>query len=327
MRVLFLGSGAWGFALANLAANNGHECYLWSIEEDVLRHIEVMHKHPRFMQVRAHENLHVLRDIKAMIDDIDLIIESVTTSGIRPVMKMLKDCGAKAPIVFSSKGLEGETHLLAPEMAMQELGTYEASLAVLSGPTLAKEVMQNKSSAAVIATESEALFEKVESLFKTSWFSFYHSTDFMGVACGGALKNAYALASGMIDGLGLGHNTKSVLMTLALEEMKSVSHVKGAKKETLDGLSGLGDLCVTCMSNLSRNFSFGHLMGKGLSFKEAQNRSVMVVEGVNTVKSLHHFSGMHKLDLPIIRALHQVLFSKGDINSILECLSEKKVKT
>lgn len=326
LKVGFCGSGAWGIALADLISRNGHEVTVWSIEHEVLEHLEQKGKHPRFPEFDVDPKLRYTQNLSDF-EDCDVIVECVTAKGFRPVCKQIKAAGLlDKPFVITSKGIEQDSGKLLVEVAEEIFG--EAShLGVMSGPTLANEVMLKHPTSAVAASMRDDVALMIKQLFGSNHFHVYGCKDIRGVALGGAVKNVIAIASGLADGLGFGHNTKALLITRGLAEMKRIAKVKGAEEETCNGLSGIGDLMVTGMSNLSRNFSFGLMLGKGFSTQAAKDKIGMVVEGEYTVASIHKLGQEYGLDLPIAEEIYQVIYEGKDPRVALDDLLAKDLRS
>ncbi len=316
-KVGFCGSGAWGITLADLISRNGHDVVIWSIEHDVIEALERDGRHPKFPQLDVDPSLRFTKDI-IDFQDVDVIVECVTAKGFRPVCKLIKSSGlGDKPFILTSKGIEQGSGKLLVEVAEEVFGQID-HLGYMSGPTLANEVMLKHPTAAVGASVNEEIAILIQELFECDYFHILISHDIRGVSLGGAFKNVIAIASGIVDGLGYGHNTKALIITRGLVEMKRIAKVKGAEEETCDGLSGIGDLIVTGMSNLSRNFSFGNLLGKGLSAKEAKDQIKMVVEGEYTVASVYKLGKEYGLELPIAYAVYEVIYEGKDPRQVLE---------
>jgi glycerol-3-phosphate dehydrogenase (NAD(P)+) len=310
MKVGFCGSGAWGITLADLIARNGHEVLLWSIEEDVLRSLEKGKGHPRFPDIFIDASIQYTRKLKDLLDA-DVIVECVTAKGFRPVLTEIAALGGiTKPFIITSKGIEQETGKLLVEVA-HELLKKENLLGYMSGPTLAKEVMQQHITAAVAASPNQEVVHVIQNLFQAPHFQVYASRDIYGVALGGAMKNVIAIASGLAEGMGYGYNTKAFIITRGLSEIRQMTKVKGGNESTCFGLSGIGDLIATGVSNLSRNFSFGVLLGKGVSSMEAK-KQIGTVEGEYTVLSAWNLAQKYDLDLPITSAMYSIIYQGKD---------------
>lgn len=324
MKVGFCGSGAWGITLANLLAENGHDVLLWSIETDVIKALQATQKHPKFSGVFVHPRIKYTASMEEFFDR-DVIVECVTAKGFRPVLTQLKKTGfADIPLIITSKGIEQDTHALLVEVAKEIWSTEK--IGYLSGPTLAKEVQQKQMTSAIAASTEESVMQMIQDLFQTSYFRVLKNSDIFGVALGGAMKNVIAMVSGIAEGLGhSGYNTKALLITRGLFEMTQLAEVKGASKDTCFGLSGIGDLIVTGVSPLSRNFSFGKLLGQGHSVDSAREEIGMVIEGAYTVVSVYQLLKEHNLNLPITEALYQIIYENVDTEKAFFGIFEQKV--
>lgn len=325
MKVGFLGSGAWGITLANLIASNGHEILLWSIEKEVIESLQTRGIHPKFPDFQVSSKIRYTDQLKDLLE-CDVLVECVTAKGFRPVCKQLVALGGlKIPFIITSKGIEQETGLLLVEIAY-ELFHRKDLIGYMSGPTLAKEVMNEHPTSAVAASTSNNVIAIIKKLFGCSYFRVYANHDILGVAVGGAMKNVIAIASGLAEGLGYGLNTKALLITRGLQELKKLALVKHAKEETCFGLSGIGDLIVTGVSHMSRNFTFGFLLGQGLTREEAKKKIGMVVEGEYTVLSAHKLATKYALSLPISEAMYEVIYEGRNPQEAIKTILEKEAK-
>ena len=326
MKIAYLGSGAWGFSLARLLAGNGHEVVIWTIEKDLPDHFAKTKRHPRFPDIEVKGSFRYTFGIGEALDGAELLVESVTSKGMRSVLEQLVKLGVELPpFVITSKGIEQGTGFLLPELAREVLGP-KAKIACLSGPTLALEVLHELPASVVSASEDIKLMHTVGKAFTTSTFRVYPNTDMIGVAFGGAMKNIIAIASGISDGLGFGENTKAALMTRGLHEIRKMGAVKGAKMDTLNGLAGMGDLCATCISDKSRNYQFGNLLAKGLTPDEARDKIGMVVEGAYTCVSARELGQKHGVALPITEGVYQVVYKGLDPKKAVHALLTRTIK-
>lgn len=330
IKVGFCGSGAWGITLANLLAENGHDVLLWSIEEDVLQSLEQGKGHPRFPDFPVDRSIRYTRNLKDVLEQ-EVVVECVTAKGFRPVLKEIKKLGGiRQPFIITSKGIEQETGMLLVEVAYEILDNKDL-IGYMSGPTLAKEVMLKHPTSAVASSPNHMVIEMTKRLFGCSIFRVYESTDIFGVAVGGAMKNVIAIASGMAEGMGFGHNTKALLITRGLVEMCRIAKVKGGNQNTCFGLSGIGDLIVTGVSNLSRNFQFGYLLGQGHSVQDAKEKIGMVVEGEYTVLSAWKLGQKYGLDLPITYGMYEIIYRGADpmvaFHTILDTETKGELET
>jgi len=325
MRVGFLGSGIWGMALVSLLIKNGHEVLLWSIEESVLDHLEKEKRHPKFKKAVFNDLLSVTKNIED-VKECDVVVECVTAKGVRSVLTKLCENGKlEKPFILSSKGIETNTGEILSEIAEEILGTT-ADIGYLSGPTLADEVLDNHPTCAVAGSKHKDVQELIKKLFEGPHFNVQSSYDLHGVALGGAMKNVIAIACGMVAGLNLGYNTTAMLLTKGLQELKKMAQIIGCEKDTMNTLSGLGDLIVTGVSPLSRNFRFGKHLGQGLSAEAAKKEIGMVVEGEYTVKAACALMEESKMELPITECVYNVLNNglhpMEAIKTILHCYHE-----
>lgn len=328
MKVGYLGSGAWAFALANLLAYNGHDVMMWSIEDEVIEGITKRREHPKFPGIHVEEKLTITSELKDAILGVDVIIESVTAKGLRSVLnEILALTEFKVPFVLTSKGIEQKTGHLLPEVVLEVIGEqHKDFIGCLSGPSLADEVLVKAPTSVVAGADSEKLRQLISLLFSSSYFRVYPNADLFGVAFGGAMKNIIAIASGISDGLGFGQNAKAAMITRGLHEMRKLAPFKKAKGETLNGLSGLGDLCVTSLSNKSRNYRFGHLIASGLDVETAKKKIGMVVEGSYTVVSALELGKKHSVPLPIAEAVYGIIYKGLSPHEAVKQLFAREIK-
>jgi glycerol-3-phosphate dehydrogenase (NAD(P)+) len=231
------------------------------------------------------------------------------------------------PIILTSKGIEPGTGLLLPEVCSQVLGVEESPLVgVLSGPSHAEEVIQNMPTSVVCSAYEMGVMQLVRDLFTTPTFRIYPNGDLPGVCFGGAMKNIIAIACGISDGLSGSDNAKAALMTRGLHEMRKLCPVKNGKSETLNGLSGMGDLCVTCMSRHSRNYRFGRLLAEGFSPEGARQKIGMAVEGIHTCVSVHELGQKHKVPIPVTEATYAIIYGGLDPRTAVRSLLTRTVK-
>lgn len=328
MKIAYLGAGTWGFALASLLASKGYEVTLWTTKPEFAEHLTKTRTHPKLPPVPADGRLKFTANLQEALLDADLIIESVTSKGVRPVFEKVLSLGEiNIPIILTSKGIEQNTGMLLPEVLLDLLGKEKKELiGCLSGPSHAEEVMQKLPTVVVGASYSPSFMHKIVELFTTSFFRVYPNSDIHGVAFGGAVKNIIAIACGISDGLGFGDNTKAALMTRGLHEIRKMANIKGCLSETFTGLSGLGDLCVTCLSTLSRNYTFGRKLAEGLNAQDAQNKVGMVVEGAYTCVSALQLAQKHGISVPITQAVYDVLYQGVSPRTVVKELLQRAIK-
>jgi glycerol-3-phosphate dehydrogenase (NAD(P)+) len=328
VKIAYLGAGTWGFCLASLLASKGHEVRLWTANPEFAKLLAKKREHPKLPRHKAHEGVLFTSDLPYAIQECEWLVESVTSKGIRPVFEqVLTAGGVKCPIVITSKGIEQNSGLLLPEIVLEVLGEdCRRNLACLSGPSHAEEVIQHLPTSVVAAAYQTELAFRVCELFSTPFFRVYPNTDLVGVAFGGALKNIIAIACGIADGLGFGDNTKAALMTRGLHEIRKLSATKGCRAETLNGLAGMGDLCVTCLSKLSRNYMFGRLIAEGLSPEAAREKIGMVVEGAYTCVSALQLAHKVRVDVPITQAVYSILYEGMNPRDAVKALLQRAIK-
>jgi len=318
MKIGYLGAGAWGRCLGRLLVEKGHRVRQWT-EKDAMK---------KFHDHCTGEGLTLTSDLQEALIDADIIIESVTSQGLRPVLKRVTNLGEiKAPIVLTSKGIEQDSGLLLPEVAIDVLGEdYRSRIGTISGPSLAEEVSQKLPTSVVGASYDETLMMQVCDIFTTPYFRVYPNRDIAGVAFGGAMKNIIAIACAISDGRGFGANTKAAIMTRGLHEMRKLSVFKGCQPETLNGLSGMGDLCATCLSTSSRNYQFGMLLAKGNTPNQAKERVGMVVEGAYTCVSARQLAHRYHADVPITEAVYSIIYEGLDLKRAIDSLLTRVIK-
>lgn len=309
-KIGYLGAGVWGYCLASLLASKGHHVISWSIEEETVRYLEQMREHPKMKGFFAPSTLTFTTHIEEVLKDKDLVVEGVTSAGIRQVFQTIKQVHIpECPIVLTSKGIEQNTGLLLTDVVTEVLGEeHKSKIGVLSGPSIAIEVLKGLPTSVVCTGFDPLVISLIHEIFSTPTFRVYPNTDVNGVELGGALKNIIAIACGVSDGLGFGDNAKAALMTRGLHEIRKLAITKGCKPETLSGLAGMGDLCVTCLSKFSRNYQFGRLIAEGLEPEKAKKKIGMVVEGTYTCLSAIQLAKKAGIDLPITESVYKILF-------------------
>lgn len=324
MRIGIIGAGAWGTALASVAADNGHDIILWAREPEVAEAIERTHTNERFLPgsvlpptVRG---THVLDELVGS----DVIINSTPTQYVRTTITDAVVSGAI--VVNVAKGIEVGTHLRVSEI-LNHVAPSLRSYAVLSGPSHAEEVILHMPTTVVCAATSSDVASMIQHVFSTESFRVYASDDVIGVEICGALKNVIAIAAGIVDGLGLGDNTKAALITRGLAEIARLGVALGADQATFFGLAGLGDLYVTCASRHSRNRSVGERIGKGATLAEILGSMHAVAEGVPTTKAALELAATVDIELPITEKVAEILFDGVDPHTAIRELMVRPVKT
>ena len=311
-KISVLGSGSWGLALALLLHNNGHEVLLWSARPENARKLREKRENPdRLPGVRLPDEIDVLTDLERALKDVDVTVLAVASPYIRSTAhKMASFVCRDQKIVNVAKGIEEKTLKTLSEVIEEEIP--QGNIAVLSGPSHAEEVGRGLPTTCVISAHTQETAEYLQSIFMSPVFRVYTTPDILGVELGGALKNVIALAAGTADGLGYGDNTKAALMTRGIAELTRLGEALGGKPETFSGLTGVGDLIVTCTSVHSRNRKAGYLMGKGMTAEEAMKEVKMVVEGVYSAKAALGLAKKCNVAVPIVEAVNRVLFENAD---------------
>lgn len=321
MNVGIIGAGAWGTAVATVAADNGHHVLMWAREQDVVHEINTAHTNQRFLAGAHLDPLVVAtNDLDALLSA-DLVINATPTQFLRSVLLRLPTCDAV--LVNLAKGIEIGTHLRVSEI-VANAAPHIARYAVLSGPSHAEEVVQKMPTTVVCASTDPEVSEFVQQVLSTPTFRVYASSDVVGVEIGGALKNVIAIAAGIIDGLGLGDNTKAALITRGLAEITRLGVVLGGEPSTFSGLAGLGDLFVTCASRHSRNRSVGERIGKGEHLDDIVASMNAVAEGVPTTKAALELAASVGVELPITERVASILFKGEDPHQAIRCLMTRQ---
>ncbi|MBY0122578.1 NAD(P)H-dependent glycerol-3-phosphate dehydrogenase [Bacillus sp. S/N-304-OC-R1] len=315
-RVAVVGAGSWGTALAMVLADNGHEVRLWGHNLYQINEINENHTNKKYLpEIILPESITGFYDLKEALLDVHTIILAVPTKAIREVTSKI-DSIIEQPvtIVHVSKGVEPDTLLRISEMIEQEMSPLHlGSVVVLSGPSHAEEVSLRHPTTVTVSSKNMEAAEGIQDLFINNNFRVYTNPDIVGVEIGGALKNIIALAAGITDGLGYGDNAKAALITRGLAEIARLGMKMGASPLTFSGLTGIGDLIVTCTSVHSRNWRAGHMLGKGHNLQEVLDNMGMVVEGVRTTKAAKQLAEKYDVSMPITDVLYEVLFN--DVNA------------
>lgn len=306
-----VGAGSWGTALASLLGMKGHGVDLWAFEPEVCDGIRRHRENPVFLPgIRLSENISPSTDIEAVTADKDLVLVVTPSHVLREIAgRFAGHLSKRSVVVSASKGIEMKTHLTMTGVLEQVLhDSFRSRLAVLSGPSFGREVALKVPTAVTAAAFEPEVGLYVQTLFATPFFRVYTSDDVMGVELGGAVKNVIAIAAGIIDGMGLGLNTRAALITRGLVEMRRLGVRLGANPHTFSGLSGMGDLVLTCTGSLSRNHTVGKLIGEGKKLEDILGGMKMVAEGVKTAKSVRNLSLRVKVEMPITNAVYAVLY-------------------
>ncbi|KKB37962.1 Glycerol-3-phosphate dehydrogenase [Bacillus thermotolerans] len=310
-RVAVLGAGSWGTALAIVLADNGHEVRLWSHNREQVTELNEQHTNKRYLpDVMLPENIFGYHSLEEALVGVEIVVLAVPTKAVREVLQQVKEVKTDSfMVVHVSKGIEPDTHLRVSEVITDELPEELCrDIVVLSGPSHAEEVSLRQPTTVTAAAENMQAAERVQDLFMNQNFRVYTNEDVVGVEIGGALKNIIALAAGISDGLEYGDNAKAALITRGLAEIARLGAKMGANPLTFSGLTGIGDLIVTCTSVHSRNWRAGNMLGKGYKLEEVLDNMGMVVEGVRTTRAAYQLSEKYGVKMPITKALYRVLF-------------------
>ncbi|MGM0806015.1 MAG: NAD(P)H-dependent glycerol-3-phosphate dehydrogenase [Bacillota bacterium] len=324
--VAVLGAGSWGTALAIVLADNGHNVSLWGRREDQVNEINNDHKNEKYLPgVELPENIQATTQLKECVKEADTIVLVTPTKAMREVLGQLKkELSSPVTIVHASKGIEPGTYKRISEIIEEELPlSVLDSVVVLSGPSHAEEVSLRQPTTVTVSSVNMKAAEKVQDLFINQNFRVYTNPDVVGVELGGALKNIIALGAGLSDGLGYGDNAKAALITRGLAEIARLGTHMGANPLTFSGLTGIGDLIVTCTSVHSRNWRAGNMLGKGMKLEDVLENMGMVVEGVRTTQAAYELSKREEVEMPITQVLYDVLFNNKGAKQAVDDLMQR----
>jgi glycerol-3-phosphate dehydrogenase (NAD(P)+) len=329
LKIGVVGAGSWGTALANLLGCKGYPLDLWVFEPDVCRQIAKQHENKVYLPgIALSPNLRPTNDLEAVVSGKDLVLVVVPSHVMRETtQRMAQAIGSETMVVSASKGIENKTHLTMSGVIRETLtGLGDERLAVISGPSFAREVVRKAPTVVTVASRSLATAEKVQHVFATPYFRVYSNQDMMGVELGGAVKNVIAIAAGVIDGLGLGLNTRAALITRGLVEIQRLGKRLGADQRTLAGIAGVGDLILTCTGDLSRNHTVGKKIGEGLKLDDILSEMRMVAEGVKTAKSVYNLSRKLDVEMPICREMYRILYEEASPQEAVYRLMTRDLK-
>jgi glycerol-3-phosphate dehydrogenase (NAD(P)+) len=329
-KISVLGAGSWGATLANLLAENGHVVSLWEFDpaaEQTLRNSRRLSILPELL---LNSKVQVTNDLAECLRTSTTIISATPSHVVRATMKAAAQSKAvmrESMVVSVSKGLEAESLKPLNEIISEELHLPGSQITVLSGPSHAEEVVRRLPTATVLASRDADKARYIPALFANDYFRVYSQSDILGVELGGALKNVYAIACGISDGLGFGDNTRAALLSRGLNEMARIGVKMGAQLLTFFGLAGMGDLIVTCLSQHSRNYSLGLKIGQGKSPKQALAEMTMVAEGMKMAPSAHALAKKLDLDCPLIREVYHILYESKDPKQSLHDLMRRETES
>ncbi len=309
-RIGVIGAGSWGTAIASMLGSKGYSLDLWAYETEVCRSISETRENRMFLPgIRLSENIRISNDLGLVAESKDMVVMVVPSHVMREVAGRAADCiGDDTVIVSAAKGIENKTHLTMTGVLSEVMPKHKNRLSVLSGPSFAGEVAREMPTVVAAAAEDPEVAAYVQQVFATPFFRVYTNPDVTGVQLGGAVKNVIAIASGIVDGLELGLNSRAALITRGLTEIRRLGIRLGANPHTFAGLSGVGDLVLTCTGSLSRNHTVGDMIGKGKGLDEILSQMSMVAEGVRTAKSVYNMSKKLGVEMPIADSVYAVLY-------------------
>ena len=323
--VTFLGCGSWGGALGKLLSEKGLVVTMWHRNFDVVNHLLNTKTHYLIPELIFPSNVDFTNDISSAIQSSEIIVLALPSQSIRDVITKNKSSFNKNHIIVNvSKGIEIDTLMTVSEVINDVLDGQHKSVVTLSGPSHAEEVINGHPTTLVAASNDIQSAEIIQNLFATEMLRTYLNRDIIGVELGGSMKNVIAIAAGICDGIGYGDNSKAALMTRGMMEITRLGEAMGARVKTFRGLSGYGDLIVTCLSKHSRNRQLGQLIGEGKTLEDITSDMSMIAEGIFTAKSVHQLQLKHNVEMPIHEAIYQVLFQKKDPkNSVAELMTRR----
>lgn len=324
-KIAIIGSGSWGAALGIYLANNGNDISIWSYDEKEMNSINKDRKCIFLPDAIIPNNIYCTTDYEEAIKDAELILHVTPSKFVRNTLKEYKKYLKENQfVIMCSKGFEAESGLTLDEVMQEEIPQIKRG--ILSGPSHAEEVSLNIPTALVVASQSDELKDKVVEAFKSSTMRIYTSKDVKGVELGGALKNIIAFCAGITVGLNLGDNTFAALLTRGLVELTRLGVAMGGDEKTFYGLTGLGDLVVTCSSNHSRNRRAGELIGKGFSVKEAREKIGMTIESIDNIDVAYKLAKKYQVEMPIVNSVYDVLYNGLEPKKAVENLMTRQLK-
>jgi len=325
---LVIGAGSWGTALAMLISRNGYPTLLWGNEPEQLLKLEQDRENKQYLPANCPfpKQLHICHTLESALKQAEHILIAVPSHAFRSVLKQIQPAlRPDAKLCWASKGFEQKTHLQLHQVAEQVLGK-QIALSVVSGPTFAGEVAKGLHTAMTVASRQQAQAEIFASRLRNTSSRIYTHTDLIGVQVGGSAKNVIAIAAGIADGLGFGANTRAALITRGLHEIMQLGVALGGKQETFMGLTGLGDLVLTCTDNQSRNRRFGFALGQGKDKEQTLKQIGQVVEGISAAEQISAIAKKYQIEMPITRAVNNVLSGKCTPEQAVQALSAREPK-
>lgn len=321
MNIAVIGEGAWGIAIATILAYNGHNVNLWCYDPDVVTSIKTSGINERYMPgVKLSPLIHPTTSMEEAVSGVEYIFEAIPVKYMRSVLTQAEPfVKPEHQWIVLSKGIEQETLMLPAQIVEDIFGTTQ--YAVCMGPSFAREVVNRQFTGMVLATKDTTQSTKIKQLLENEYIKISESDDIIGTQIGAALKNVIALGVGILDGAGYGENTKALVLTYALQDMVVCSQALGGRIETIYGLSGVGDLVLTCMGGLSRNLMVGTYFGRGQSLEEIIREKGVIPEGVNTAQSIYTLAQKYGIMLPVCQGVHDMIFKGLTVDLFLKQLS------
>jgi glycerol-3-phosphate dehydrogenase (NAD(P)+) len=326
MRCAVVGAGAWGTALADLLASNGHDTVIWAFERDVVASINERHQNRFLAGASLSASLRATSDHQDALGGADFVVYATPSHHLRRIVHEGREHIARKTVVaVASKGIERETLSLMTGVVEDELGRTGA--VGISGPSFASEVIARQPTAIVAASMNPEAAQLTQSVLSSASFRVYTHDDVTGVELGGALKNVMAVATGIVEGVGLGYNSRAALITRGLHEMTRLGVAIGARQATFAGLAGIGDLVLTCTGALSRNRAVGMEIGKGASLAQALEGKETIAEGVQTTATALALAERHDVDMPIVKTVYRILFDGRDAKRAVPELMARELRS
>ncbi len=329
VKIGVVSAGSWGTALAGMLAEKQYETVIWAREPEIVESINSEHENILFMPgIKLPESLKAVADIKDAVIGKDLVVVATPAQHIRKSIEQIAGIiSEKTFIVLASKGIENSTLKMMYQIAEEILppALYK-NIFVISGPTFARELAMKMPTCAVVAGKNSEDIGKIQSFFNSPYMRIYTSRDVVGVELGGSLKNVFAVAIGVLEGLKMGKNTQAAVITRSIAEMTRLVIAMGGNPRTIAGLSGVGDLVLTCTGDLSRNRQVGIRLGQGEKIKDILDSMIMVAEGVPTTASAHDLAAKMNVEMPITETLYDVLYNGADIKESIKKLMSRSLK-
>ena len=324
-KISFLGCGSWGGALGSILAEKNFDVTMWHRNNDIVRSLDKSRRHYLIPNLVFPENVAFTNDTSMAISSSSIVVLALPSQSIRKLISDNREYFDQDKLIVNvSKGIEIDTLMTVSEVIQDVLSNSYQGIVTLSGPSHAEEVIQKHPTTLVAASSDLDSAQKVQNLFATDMLRTYRNNDIIGVELGGSMKNVIAIAAGICDGIGYGDNSKAALITRGMTEISRLGKTMGGQRETFNGLSGFGDLIVTCLSRHSRNRQLGEAIGRGRSLEEITSEMNMVAEGIFTAKSVHQLRIKHHVEMPIHEAIYKVLFeNKNPRTSVVELMKRR----